>query len=261
MPYIVIEDKNLSINGCIFEVIEETDKLFVINNGGVNVWIPKDHARLMAERYKPEAGIPEAFDADGSMYCPPGGHGKPTPSGYLEEWPNTDGPEYFGDPENKDETIHHLNVTINSLRKRSEKKGKINADLSIRVDMLEKTIRELDKDMDGVIDDNSMLKGKINQMTEEANERDEYAKRLFNQLQTAKAERDEYKKSNEFHMNEVELGNERRQKMKDTVESLHEEHEVKNKKIADQATTIREYEIELERYKRIVDALTKRSSF
>lgn len=66
--YILIQDEKIKINGQVFEAIDETPTHYVINQDGIKTWISRDNVRLMPEDYKP--GIPEAFDAEDSMFVP-----------------------------------------------------------------------------------------------------------------------------------------------------------------------------------------------
>jgi hypothetical protein len=147
------------------------------------------------------------------------------------------------------------------LRERSKRKGISNSQLNNHNGWLTKAMKEMERDMDGTIEDNNRLKEKINTITEEANERDADALKLYNQLQTVTADRDEYKRLNEYHREQVEIGNERSEKLKQTIESLHEQLNAKNKTIAGQATMIRAMEENDERNKRIIDALTRKTGF
>jgi hypothetical protein len=279
MSYVLMTDG--PFNGRVMKMTGENHEAVYIEDGDVIHAIPKTMVRYMPETFKP--GIPEAFDTDGSMYVPKDAMDairytldntawkiaeeakNTTPDGYLEPWPNPGHPDDVdNDVEkggNMEATVHQLNVVINSLRKRSAKKGEANARMSREKDMMEKALKEANRDLDGMIEDNNRLKEKIQTMTQEANERDADALALYKKLQQAEVERDEYKRLNEHHRNEVEIGNQRREKMKYTVESLHDQLNAKNKTIAGQSTMIQAMEEENARYKRIIDALTKTSVF
>jgi hypothetical protein len=245
--------------------------------------------------------------------------------GYLEEWPTLDKMDwenttitadkiqsnavysYQGDIttwETDPRTIamskdnDRLRAIEKGLRKRSKEKGLSNYQLDRRCQHLEKTIKELNRDQDGLIEDNNKLKAKEAELIDAINEAEKICHRLENtikemdrdqngliednnklkeknaelidvineaektilhqkeRLQNVKADRDEYKRLNDHHREQVDIGNERREKMKYTVESLHEQLHAKNEKIqsltAEHQMTIKEAAM----YKRIVEAMT-----
>jgi uncharacterized protein YoxC len=352
--YIMIDDKNLVMDGTIFPVVEENKDHFVVEINGTKAWVKRNQAKVMENMGAP--GIPEAFDAGDSMFAPPmpkwgesgpemvnvpryEGHlERTTPElspketeemfkrmekenkrrkgktitvdtagphaddikpmeipdeTYLEEWPNAGWPKLDNvDRENTTITADkiqsnavysyqgeittwekdprtiamskdndRLRAVEKSLRNRSKRKGASNERLSKEKDMLEKTLKELQADLNSTINDRNEWKHRHDQLIETINEAEKTILHIEKRLKTVKAERDEYKSLNDHHRNEVEIGNERREKMKKTVAQLHEEARERNTTIADQATKIRAMEEELARSKRVIDALTNKPSF
>jgi hypothetical protein len=336
--YIMIDDKNLQMNGTIFPVAEEDEKHYIVDINGTKAWVKKNQAKVMENVGAP--GIPEAFDAGDSMHVPEKveipryegrlerttpelspeevnkmwfpesnikssfrlGKGKSVAkdvesmgagSGFLEEWPNVGWPKldnvdwkdnaitaekiqanavysYQGEIttwEKDPRTIamsddnDRLRAVEKALRNRSKKKGASNERLSKEKDMLEKTLVELRKDLNSTINDRNEWKHRHDQLIETINEAEKTILHIEKRLKTVKAERDEYKSLNDHHRNELEIGNERREKIKKSMEHLHEENRGLAERNVELIRMIEAKDAEIDRAKRVIDALTIKPSF
>lgn len=181
-----------------------------------------------------------------------------TPIGYLEDWPN---PGHSDDVENNGDNVDKMEAVIKALRERSAKKAESNVLLSNRNDILEKTIKEVNRDMDGVIRDNNRLKEENGQHIDQLNRADKTITDQMKRIRALETELKEIHALNKHHVDEIEKGNQYRTGIKRTVEELHTQIRDRDEKVKREALRANEAEAELDRYKRIVDHITKKPSF
>lgn len=154
-----------------------------------------------------------------------------------------------------------LRAIIKGLRIRSKRKGESNTRLSNELDQARVFLSEQGRDMDGLIYDNNLLKERIAEKDKLMTEARDTIAKMLRDIRKIEKDRDEWKRLNEYHKAEVVKGNEYREGIKRTVEELHKSLEAKNKTIMDAEVKTREAEAELDRFKRIVDALTGKRLF
>jgi hypothetical protein len=205
-----------------------------------------------------------------------------TPIGYLEDWPNPGHPD---DVENNVDHVDKMDAVANAikfhpndemanlkelqkadalikaLRERSAKKAESNVRLSNRNDLLEKTVKEMDRDIEGMIQDNKRLKESNNAKDEKVARGEDTVIKQLKRIQALETELKEVHALNKHHIDEIEKGNQYRAGIKRTVEELHGQLDAKNKALGEMAKRAGEAEAELDRYKRIVDHITKKPSF
>jgi hypothetical protein len=248
--------------------------------GPEKVEVPKYEGRL--ERTTPELS-PEEVDKlwNPKSVKPPMPDFSKGP--FLEEWPTATWngevaneftkfvdkkileipgmPEAVKKLKEQEQEIHRLKVVEHSLRKRSRKKGRSNADLSAKVDRLMKTIEELDRDFDITIEENRELKRDLAIAKEETEQAKKVVLDLQFDLRAVEKEKAEMTELNEHHKREVEKGNEYREGQKKTITSLHEQIRSKDEYVEREITLKNAMESELNRFKRIVDRLLEKRGF
>lgn len=77
------------------------------------------------------------------------------------------------------------------------------------------------------------------------------------ELELLRAERDQLAEMNAYHRAEVIKGNEYREKLKETIVSLHDRLHEKNQRIDNLVHLAESLEAELERANRVIDAMTR----
>jgi uncharacterized protein YoxC len=197
--------------------------------------------------------------------------------GMLEDWPNPGHPD---DPEGVDNvgdnvdkwaedprTIamsddnDRLRAKIKGLKIRSKRQGETNDRLAKRLDIQEKTIKEVDRDMEATIKDNNRLKEKNGELIDKLNKADETVCDQMKRIQALETELAEIRALNNHHVNEIEKGNQYRTGIKRTVEELHEALRAKNKDLELYQLQEKRLLIQLERANNVIDVLTKKTTF
>lgn len=115
----------------------------------------------------------------------------------------------------------------------------------------------LSKDNDEVRAKNKALKARSAKKAESNDRLTKENDRLKSQIQALTVELEEVHSLNNHHRNEVENGNERREKIKQTVEALHKQIGDQSIKLNTEIIRANKAEEQLERANRVIDKLTK----